>query len=77
MSVPVLVMSPGFNEVLRPLLKLGSGMSSDASLSMSRADLEVEENFPPQFSLRIHPGAAKLCSTQPTSNYLPFVSEGI
>lgn len=73
---PFLVTSPGFNDVLRPLLKLGSVTSSDAS-PVSRVGLEVEENLPPQLSLRIHLCAAKLHSTQLTSNYLPFVSEGI
>lgn len=46
MYSPFLVTAPGFNEVPRPLLKLGVVKSSDASLSVSRLDLEVEENFP-------------------------------
>lgn len=74
---PLLVTSLGFSEALRPLLKPGLVMSSHASLSVSRLDLEVEENSPPQFPLRIHLCATKLHSTQLTSNYLPFVSEGI
>lgn len=40
-------------------------MSSDVSLSVSRVDLEVEENFLPstQFSLRIHLCASKFHCT--------------
>lgn len=50
-------------------------MSSDVSLSMSRVDLEVEENVvpSPQLSLRIHLCASKFYCTP----WQPFVSEGI
>lgn len=50
-------------------------MSSDVSLSMSRVDLEFEENFvpSPQLSLRIHLCASKFHCIG--SNYLPFVSD--
>lgn len=50
-------------------------MSSDVSLSMSRVDLEVEENFAPspKLSLRIHLHSSKFYFTG--SNYLPFFSD--
>ncbi|XP_074913856.1 uncharacterized protein LOC142044837 [Buteo buteo] len=78
----------GDMNIIQILLQYGADLSQEDSfgctaLSYARLsqhavlDLEVEENFPPQFPLRIHLCAAKLHSTQPTSNYLPFVSEGI
>lgn len=72
-----LVTAVGFNEVLRELYKLSSVISSDVSLSMSRIDLEVEENFvpSPQLSLKVHLCASKFHCIG--SNYFPFVSEGI